>query len=100
MLDPDEGSVEYAGPHRDPWRTLVLMVPKRMPLAQVAAAGLSERASRAIINVRSRPRPAHREALIRAAAELARVGLPARGARRPADGLAAGAAYPTSTAGG
>ena len=88
--DPDEVYMEYVDPGRDPWRALVLPVLREMPSRLLAeATGLSTRSVREIRNGHSRPRPRHREALMRAAADFARSRLRERGDADPNDDLAA-----------
>jgi len=92
--DPEEVWTEYADPRRDPWMEVVLPILLEMRLVDVAAAaGISQRAARAIRNGRARPHDEHRRRLIAAAATLARSQLGEMATPRPAADLTACAAY-------
>lgn len=88
--DPDEVWTEYRDPNRDPWRTSVLPMLREMRLADVAAAaGISDRAARAVRNGHARPRANHRAALQSVAARYAAAVLVEAGLSVPTDDLAA-----------
>jgi len=91
--DLEEVWTEFADLQRDPWKDLVLLVLKRMPARELAAAtALSERAVKAIKNGRSSPWTGIRDGLIRCEASFARPRLVLNGVPAPPDDLSACAA--------
>jgi hypothetical protein len=86
--DPREVLNEYGDPARDPFDQFVRPVLRRLPKGALAeAAGIHPRKVAAIRNGHARPRPAHREALIRAAGRWAQERLRDRGLPVPVDPL-------------
>ena len=92
--DADEVYTEYEDLHDGPWQHLVLRVLKRIPVRRLhEQTGMSPSQLKAIRNGHGLPRAAHREALIRAAAEFARAQLRAAGRAAPAGDLETCAAH-------
>jgi hypothetical protein len=90
----DDVQAVYRHPDLDPWRAIVLPVLRELPAAMLAQeSGLTVRAVKAARNGRAVPRGAHRDALSRAAADLARESLRRHALPIPRDDIGACVAY-------